>query len=162
MKKLVVYTITAIKALLAIIRFIPFGALTLYIVSDLCVFVFDKLFLTIGTIASYFKNQDEENEFAETEAYWKDNAIINDIKLNVSGKYVLNALLRKKDNPPHLAFGNRFHTVSDTMGRIKLTKFGRWWDQTFLNALEPSHTKKAVELNNKALLNRAKELGLTP
>lgn len=140
--------------LLKQLKRIPFGALILYIVSDLCVFIFDKIFITIGSFVAICKGK------GELKRYWKRNAYINDVKLSVSGEYILNATLRHKNNPSHLKFGHPFHSISDIMGRLRLTKFGKWCDDKFLDTIEKRHIEKAVELNNAALIKRVKELNI--
>lgn len=134
---------------------IPVINLVIYIVADLCYFLLDKAFMTIGTIVCMIKGNGAVGR------YWKDNAIMLNKKLNVSGQHLLNAAFIKGPVEPHLKFGNGFSTVSDQMGRLqKMTQAGFYSRDVFLETLEDNHCAKAVELNNKALLKRVQELKL--
>jgi hypothetical protein len=69
--------------------------------------------------------------------------------------------MTKGNVPDHLKYGNQFSTVSDQTGRLPvLTRFGYWIKDVFLDTIDKDHCAKAVQLNNKALLNRVKELEL--
>jgi hypothetical protein len=93
--------------------------------------------------------------------YWKMNAVLLDKKLNVSGQHLLNATMIKGDAPDYLKFGNQFSTISDQTGRLhKLTGFGYFIKDVFLDTIDKDHCAKAVQLNNKALLTRITELKL--
>lgn len=111
--------------------------------------------MTIGTIVCLFKGKGALGN------YWKDNAIMLDKKLNVSGQHLLNAAFIDGQVPEHLKFGNGLSTVSDQMGRLpKMTEAGHWSRYVLLEFLDENHCAKAVELNNKALLKRVNELKL--
>lgn len=144
-----------ILAIKTLIGWMPFGKLALALTSKSCVFIFDNLFFIIGTIITAFKFKS-----GALSKYWEDNAVIDDIKLGVSGAPILNPLLRSKDNPPHLKIGHRMHTISDMLGRFKPNKHGCWWRDEFLEVLDKRHCEKSVQNGNKALLNRVKELQL--
>lgn len=147
------FLVLFVRRTLALIRRIPFVSIGLFIVSEICLVLFDVIFKIAGTCVATYKGELKE--------YHKDLAIVNDVKLNVSGKYILNALMTRKDTPSHLKFGNKFSTVSDTMGRVpNMPPFGLWAKDVFLDTIEDEHCAKAVESNNKALIKRVKELGL--
>lgn len=147
------FIVLFVRRTLALIRRIPFVSIGLLIVSEICLVLFDVIFKIVGTCVATYKGELKE--------YHKDLAIINDVKLNVSGKYILNAAMSKVHNPKHLKFGNKFSTVSDTMGRLPyMTNFGLWAKDVFLDTIEDEHCAKAVELNNNALIKRVKELKL--
>jgi hypothetical protein len=148
-------TMLVIRFVLKLLNKIPFVDLALYIVADLCYFLLDKVFMTIGTFVCMFKGNGAVGR------YWKINAIMLDNKLNVSGQHLLNATMIKGEVPQHLKFGNPFSTVSDQTGRLpKLTGFGYFIKDVFLDTIDKDHCAKAVQLNNKALLKRITELKL--
>lgn len=147
------FLVLFVRKVVALLRRIPFVSIGLFLVSEICLTLFDAIFKIIGSIIATCKGELDE--------YTHEIAIINDVKLNVSGKYILNALMTRKDTPSHLKFGNKFSTVSDTMGRVpNMPPFGLWCKDVFLDSIEDEHCAKAVELNNKALIKRVKELGL--
>lgn len=136
---------------------IPIVDLALYITADLCFFLFDKLFMTIGTFIAMKKGN------GEVSRYWKSNAVMLDKKLNVSGQYILNWLMIKGEVESYLKFGNEFATVSEHMGRLPKsndTEFSIWCEDVMLDSIEKDHCAKAVELNNTALIKRVTELNL--
>jgi hypothetical protein len=153
--KIAYYLVLVVRRIWKLLSKIPLVDLALYIVADLLYFLLDKLFMTIGTIVAMVKGK------GEVARYWKSNAIMLDKKLNVSGQYLLNALLTKKDTPTQFKFGSEFSTVSDTIGRVpELPIFGHWCSDVMLNSIEPDHCAKAVQSNNKSLLKRVNELNL--
>lgn len=144
-----------VRKTLALLRRIPFVSIILFGVSEVCLILFDFIFKLSGSIIATCKG--------ELKSYIDEINLINDVKLNVSGKYILNALMTRKDTPKHLKFGNKFSTISDTMGRVpNIPPFGLWAKDVFLDTIEDEHCAKAVELNNKALLKRVNELNLIP
>lgn len=151
------YTLILWRRIESIIKVIPFGAFALVIVAFICYVIFDLLFMIIGSFVGMFKRK------GELKRYWKSNSVMWDKKLNVSGQYILNALLIKGDVPDHLKFGKEFSTISDQMGRIPKsndTEVSAWCEDVMLDSIEKDHCAKAVQLNNKALLKRVTELNL--
>ena len=147
------FVVLFVRKTLALLRRIPFVSIGLFLVSEICLTLFDAIFKISGFVIATCKGELKE--------YTHEIAIINDVKLNVSGKYILNALMTRKETASHLKFGNKFSTVSDTMGRVpNMPPFGLWSKDVFLDSIEDDHCAKAVELNNKALIKRVKELGL--
>lgn len=147
------FLVLFVRKTVALLRRIPFVSIILFFVSELCLLIFDLIFKVSGAIVATCKR--------ELKSYIDEINLINDVKLNVSGKYILNALMARKDTPSHLKFGNKFSTVSDTMGRVpNMPPFGLWSKDVFLDSIEDEHCAKAVELNNKALIKRVTELNL--
>mgnify|MGYP003435240263 CR=1 FL=1 len=147
------FIVLFVRKTLALLRRIPLVPIALFLISEACLLIFDFVFKVSGFVIATYKK--------ELKHYTHEIAIINDVKLNVSGKYILNALMTRKETASHLKFGNKFSTVSDTMGRVpNMPPFGLWSKDVFLDSIEDDHCAKAVELNNKALIKRVKELGL--
>ena len=74
-------------------------------------------------------------------------SIINDVYLNVVGKYALNQSLCHEP-----VFGNRTQTVSAAMYKARLHKFGKFWER-FVNKLDNNHFEKAY-INHKELIKK--------
>lgn len=153
--KALIFLLKLFRTLRQLIGYIPFGKFALVLTSKLCVLLFDGLFFLIGTLVTALKFKS-----GELSQYWEENAVIEDIKLGVSGQHTLNFLLRSKDNPPHLKIGHRLHTISDMLGRFKPTKQGLWWRDKLLEKIDTSHCQKSVKNGNRALLKRVDELGI--
>lgn len=155
MTKILAYIVAILRQIIALLDKIPVVDIALYWVARICYFIFDELFMAIGSIIALCKGNGEYGRFK------KSNAIMLDKKLNVSGQYIFNALFIKGQVPDHLKFGNEFSTISDQMGRLpSMTKAGSWSKDVLLDTLEDEHCAKAVQLNNNALIKRVKELQL--
>lgn len=76
--------------------------------------------------------------------YNRDMGLAKDILGNITGRYLFNDLLRKKDGYP---FGRKFETISSALGKNqrinKLTFAGKYlcW---VLDKLDKDHCKKSI------------------
>lgn len=118
--------------------------LVLILVSHLCKKVFSLIFFLYGCFMASIR--------WELKAYLKEVAIINDVYLNVVGKYALNQALCHEP-----VFGNRLQTVSAAMAKARLHKFGMFWHR-FVEWLEKDHFKKADENHVKAISAEHKKI----
>ena len=119
--------------------------IVLLIVSDIAKKLFALIFLLIGIVVSSFK--------WELRSYLKEVAVMNDVYLNVVGKYPLNGALSANGE----GFGNRLQSISCGMGLYKLTKFGKLCSKG-LDVLEKEHCKKAVELHKQNIKKEYEKL----
>lgn len=150
------YFVIFLRVLKDIVKVIPFGAFALVVVGRFAHLAFNEILFIINSVWAYCIGGNKE-----LKRYWKSNPIMNDKKLNVVGQYTLNAVMISGEVEQHLKFGCEFSTVSDQMGRLpKMTPFGTWCKDVFLDTIEGNHCALAVELNNKALLKRVNELNL--
>lgn len=74
-------------------------------------------------------------------------SIINDVYLNVVGKYALNQSLCHEP-----VFGNRTQTVSAAMYKARLHRFGKFWFW-FVEKLDKNHFYKAYINHKKLIIN---------
>lgn len=78
-------------------------------------------------------------------SYWEDIAIINDVWLNVLGKYSIQQAV--SENQP---FGNRLMTISAAMYLAKLHDFGEWCKDQ-VNKMEANHFEIAYNNHRAAI-----------
>lgn len=114
-------------------------SLIVLITSWVCKWLLDKIFFIHGTFVAITRG--------ELTAYWKELAIVNDVYLNVSGKYLLNQRLSKNQ-----VFGNRLMTVSAAMHLAKFENAGTKWERR-IKKLDKNHFEKAYLSHKENITN---------
>lgn len=84
--------------------------------------------------------------------FWEDVAIINDVWLNVIGKYSIPQAVSNNNE-----FGNRLMTISAAMYLSKLNSFGLWCGNR-VEKLDPGHFKKAYKNHTNLIITEYKKL----
>lgn len=118
--------------------------IVLLIVSNICKKLLSKVFFIHGSYIAICRG--------EIKSYLKSCAIINDVALNVKGKYLLNQRLSKNK-----VFGNPLMTVSAATHLAILEPAGVKWKKR-INKLDSDHFEKAYESYKKQIIEASKNL----